>query len=82
LRGRRVHCRIASTSESLHPATTRNIQPRYTLRLAFHFMDRLSLAHIIDSTCFSKKQVTEPALQSIAIQILRGLWCAACFMSH
>ena len=55
---------------------TRNMLPRYTLRLAFHFMNRFSLAHVIDSTTFSKKQFPEPALQSLAAQMLNGLWYA------
>ncbi len=56
---------------------TRNTLPRYTLRLAFHFMNRFSLAHVIDSTTFTKKQFPEPALQCLAAQMLNGLWYAA-----
>jgi hypothetical protein len=29
---------------------------QYTLRLAFHFMNRFSIAHVIDSETFTKKQ--------------------------
>jgi len=47
---------------------------QYTLRLAFHFMNRFSLAQIIDSTTLSKMQFPEPALQSMAKQMLSGLW--------
>jgi serine/threonine protein kinase len=47
---------------------------QYTLRLAFHFMNRFSIAHVIDSETFTKKQFPEAALQSIAAQMLKGLW--------
>ena len=47
---------------------------QYTLRLAFHFMNRFSLAQVVDSATFAKKQFPEPALQSLAVQMLNGLW--------
>jgi hypothetical protein len=64
-------CGCACASSQMQ---NRNIEPRYTLRLAFHFMNRFSLAQIIDSTTLSKMQFPEPALQSMAKQMLSGLW--------
>lgn len=37
-------------------------------------MNRFSLAQIIDGTTLSKMQFPEPALQSMAKQMLSGLW--------
>ena len=57
---------------SAHAASS--IACRYTLRLAFPFMNRLSLAQVIDGTTFAKVQFPEAALQSLAVQMLSGLW--------
>jgi hypothetical protein len=40
--------------------------------MAFNFMNRFSVSHIIDSTTFTQKQFPEAALQSMANQMLHG----------
>jgi hypothetical protein len=37
-------------------------------------MNRFSLAQVVDTITFTKKQFPEPALQSLAVQMLNGLW--------